>query len=142
MKRKAEPTGGTAAEQAERSQVRVVGQEQEEEHASNFLSALPDLALRAVLDCLQQQESGAPTLRRDGMRVCGLFASVWSCSTDAWKKDDSRSLPEFHRLETLHEAFLDYQESFWKSIASSSDEWMAGRHNAPAHFSFVPSPFP
>jgi hypothetical protein len=51
MKRK-EPTG-TAAED----------EEQGEEHAVNFLSALPDLALSAVLDFLQE---GA-TLRIDGM---------------------------------------------------------------------------
>ncbi len=83
MKRKAEPTGGTAAE-AERSRVLRVGeQEEEEEQASNFLSALPDLALRAVLDFLQQQESGPPTLRVDGMRVWSLRFKCVVAATDA-----------------------------------------------------------
>jgi hypothetical protein len=70
MKRK-EPTGGTAAEDEGSRLLRVVEQE-----ASNFLNALPDLALRAVLDFLQRQEARAPPLSVDGMRVCGLFACM------------------------------------------------------------------
>jgi len=62
MKRK-EPTGGTAAEDEGSRLLRVA----EQQEASNFLNALPDLALHAVLDFLQRQEARA--LRVDGMQV-------------------------------------------------------------------------
>jgi hypothetical protein len=65
MKRK-EPTG-TAAEDDGSPLLLVEEQEQEqEEQPSNFLTALPDLALSVVLDFLQE---AAPTLRVAGM--CG-----------------------------------------------------------------------
>jgi hypothetical protein len=67
MKRK-EPTGTPAEDEGSPLLLRV--EEQQEEHASNLLTALPDLALSAVLDFLQQEE-GAPTIRVDGMY--GLF---------------------------------------------------------------------
>jgi hypothetical protein len=134
MKRKAEPTGGTAAEDEGSRVLRVVGQEQEEEeeeHASNFLSALPDLALGAVLDFLQQQQQQEATT---------------PCKDDDSKR--SGSLPELWHLLTRHRAFVAHSQFLHRydeqSIEPSLEEWtaykneLAARPKPPAHISFVP----